>query len=422
MENDPRYFHVSRNGFFKYKGYPIDQEGQLPPHIAKEFSSQRELIYNLINGNLPNDSINLKELNKLEEEKIILGEEIDPFDFDHPDSPDEIEVLIGIFLPARMTEPDPCKVFNEKVIKEKLLDNIRVKDIFYSNAGGGGGEALPNHYLMRIVGNIRTVYGIVSEDIHKTLLLNKIEYGTRIMPLLDYLSNNEYEAFLHSTIVDPNVRNQIGLMMDLISKEMGIDSVKLKRLSNEDIEKMLLIFENGQILSNVLKVKDNRVVDDKLAKLFSGWINGKLDQTKDKISIYEDIADFGRFIANQTEKIIKKNIDQKIKDVGIDIFQAEVVKRGGKKIENLSGLNDLLIATSIWNASDKKSVIVSNLYSEKIKDLQKNKVHQYRNAFSHPSDGFVENADLISQEIDFVTDAIISMVIFVTEFYYTVSS
>jgi hypothetical protein len=409
----PLYFKVTH--YLKYKGYA------LPPSVSvdkEEIEDYKEYLYRLAGG------INVKKidsniLDELKKKELILEEEKNVFDLDVGRSNKKGEFLVGVFLPARgILAVDPCEIFDSECVEKHLIRDTHVKDIFFSNTGAGGKRAINLHYIIRVLGDIWSIRDLLLNSIHKPLSEKKIEFGTRIMPLIDYLSDLEYEAILETHTHDPAKRRVLRAIINKAEYRLGKDALLLRRLPLGDIDKLLKIYEFRNRATEVLGL-DERDVVDKIVKFFRGWILAKTKQLRDDNylnRIYDDSRDLYTSLAEKIEGTLSKNLNEKRDQVGSDEFDEAVFRAARKQITIKEELEPLIIATSIWNNKYKDDLIVSEDYTSNVKNLQLNKVSDIRNRFSHPRKSLFVNQKNLENDMNKTVKALLSMIDFLDEF------
>ena len=83
-------------------------------------------------------------------------------------------------------------------------------------------------------------------------------------------------------------------------------------------------------------------------------------------------------------------------------------------------MGDLIIATSIWDSKHRYKPILDKDYTDKIKQLQKKKIHLFRNRFAHAKEDFLAVPDKMREDIIETVNGILLTIEFVADFYHTV--
>jgi hypothetical protein len=412
----PAYFKVT--DYFKYKGYAVLPSVNISKEIIEEY---KEYLYQLGEG-VNVEKIDEDTLDELKEKKLILGEEENVFNTEEGRVRKVGEFLIGVFLPARgILAVDPCDIFNIECVKKHLIENPNVKDILFSNTGAGGGHAINLHYIIRVICDTWSIRDLILNSIHKPLAEKKIEFGTRIMPVIDYLSALEYEALLETHTHDPTKRRVLREIINKAEYRLGKEALLLRRLPLIDIDKLIMIYEFRDRVREILGLHEPDVMD-KIVKFFHGWMLAKVKQPKDDTylnRIYDNTKDLYTSLAEKVEGILSTNLNEKRDQVGKEEFDEAVSKVAKKQITINEELNPLIIATSIWNNNYKDELINSEDYTSCVKDLQTNKVGDIRNHFSHyqkSQSGFFRNLQYVKNDMNKTVDALLSMMEFLDKF------
>lgn len=412
----PSYFKVT--DYYKYKGYGLLPSVSIGKEVIEDY---KEYLY-LLGEGLNVEKIDEDTLDELKEKKLILGEEENVFNIEEVRVHKVGEFLVGVFLPARgILAVDPCGIFDKECVHKHLMGNPNVTDILFSDTGAGGRRAINLHYIIRVIGDIWSIRNLILNSIHKPLSEKKIEFGTRIMPIIDYLSDLEYEALLETHTHDPAKRRVLREIINKAEYRLGKEALLLRRLPLIDIDKLLTIYEFRNRAREVLGLHEGDVID-KIVKFFSGWILVKVKQPKDDTylnRVYNDTKDFYTALAEKVEGILSINLTEKRDQIGKEEFDEAVSKVAKKQITITQELNPLIIATSIWNNNYKDELIMSEDYTSYVKNLQANNVGNIRNHFSHYQEshsGFLRNLQYIKNDMDKIVDALLSMMEFLDKF------
>lgn len=416
----PRYFHVERSvGYIKYKGFRIDSK-LLSMDAVNEIKEHKEDIYKLAMG-ISDNEIDEGLVKKWIDMEIVLGEEVAP-NVEDLRTNKQAEFLVGLFFPIRIDIEDPCKTFESKVVYRDLIEDPNIKDILYSAGGGGGprGRAINLHYLLRVIGDVWSIRDLALDRIQKPLYAEGIECGTTIMPIADYLSNLEYEALLDSPIPSPSTRRMIREITNVMISRLEQDAFLIRRLPLSDMEKMIKIYHSRGAIANALRL-EVRKIEDKIVKLFHGWILSKIKPDRKFDAIYDDFSDIYVTLARCAERVLFKNLSSKQKEIGSKKFLDEISSYAKKEIviEKKSGLGVFLMATSIWNKKRRDNPILDENYSNRVKQLQHKRADKIRNYFSHGErELFMSIPDRLEEDIGSTIDALLSLIEFVVEFSY----
>lgn len=284
----PSYFKV--NEYFKYKGYALPPSVNISNEVIEDY---KEYLYQLGEG-VNVEKIDEDTLDELKEKGLILGKEENVFNIEEGRSHNMGEFLIGVFLPARgIMAVGPCDIFDIECVNKHLIENPNVKDIFFSNTGAGGGHAINLHYIIRVIGDIWSIRDLILNYIHKPLAEKNIEFGTRVMPVSDYLSDLEYEALLETHTHDPNKRRVLRAIINKAEYRLGQEALLLRRLPPMDIDNLLTIYAFRDRARDILGLHENDV-SDKIVKFFYGWILAKVKHPEDNTylnRIYDNTKD-----------------------------------------------------------------------------------------------------------------------------------
>ena len=409
----PLYFKATH--YLKYRGYA------LPPSVTaskEEIENYREYLYQLAEG-INVEKIDGTVLNELKDNNLILGKEKNIFDPEEGKSRKMGEFVVGIFLPARniLDGDNSCKIFDSECVHKHLLENPNVTDIFFSEAGAGGRGAINLHYILRVIGDIQSIRDLILDSIHKPLSKNEIEFGTRVMPIVDYLSDLEFEALLETYIGDPAKRRVLREIIVKTGYRLDRDGLLIRRLSTRDINNLIKIYKFRERASVVLHL-DKHNISDMIAGFFHGWVLAKVKQPKDDKHfniIYDNIRGLYTSLAEKAEGILSKNLNEKRDRVGEEEFDETVSKIAKKQIKIKPELNPLIIATSIWNTNRKDDIIINEEYTLYVKKLQGAKVSDIRNHFSHHSK-FLKSPQHVKSDMDKTVNALLSLMEFVDKF------
>lgn len=241
------------------------------------------------------------------------------------------------------------------------------------------------------------------------------------MPVIDYLSDLEYEALLETHTHDPTKRRVLREIINKAEYRLHQEALLLRRLPLIDIDKLLTIYEFRDRVREILGLHEPDVMD-KIVKFFNGWILAKVKQPKDNTylnRIYDNTKDLYTSLAEKVEGILSINLNEKRDQIGKEEFDEAVSKVAKKQITIKEELNTLIIATSIWNNNYKDELIISEDYTSCVKDLQTNKVGDIRNHFSHyqkSQSGFFRNLQYVKNDMNKTVDALLSMIEFLDKF------
>ncbi len=408
------FYKVSH--YFKYKGYHSIPDVDIS---TSDIEKYKETLYELACG-IVNEN-NRSNIEKLLEMNLILGEE-EVFDFEKAKMERKGEFILGVYLPISRIEvvKRPCEIFEEECLKKNnLLKNPSIKSVYFSSGGVAVGISL--HYILHVEGTLWEVSDMALEQIHKPLSNMGIECRTRIIPIIEYLSDLEYEALLYTSIRDPIKRRQLREVINDSKPLLEKDAPSIRRLSLEDINNVIKIYTFREKLVRILGRRESDIKNE-IIKFIYALTCAKTKQASDA-DLWQIFGDFSNIylkLANKTEELLEKNQKTKMQLHGENKFKEAVSQAAKKEIEIKTDLGSMIIIASIWNSNYPDDPIVDQNYSNFVKKLQTTKAFDIRNVFAHGSESrtlkILNDKNKVKDDADKVVAAFMALVEFVDRY------
>jgi hypothetical protein len=355
--------------------------------------------YDLLSGN-ELDEAEVKDLR----DKHILIDTLPSSDLRHSDiEQGKSEFLIFVLLSHGSSTQSASRVFEEKVLYNRLLNEERVRTVEVCeqtvHIPGGYLEA---HYILHVVGYLRDVSDIVLERIHQTLDGTGIECGTRVVPIATALAAASGAA-LGETVVGDHVQ-QVHVF-EIIKENVGEETPFLiKRLEKKYLDEVSSIWLNANVwlAQRELARTPQGVIRNTRHQLarclyYIGHVlttcDGGILVPQMQTDLWSYCGDFYRVLAGTIEGFLLRLVNKKAGKLG-DGFKtrlAEYWRKGTKGSEELSlpdlnkiSLGQLLQIVIYWNKKTPDSDYIGDeQFATNLQALQGSGIADFRDCLAH---------------------------------------
>jgi hypothetical protein len=316
----------------------------------------------------------------------------------------ESEFLLLVFLVNAPPGIERHKVF-ERAIIVKLMEDKKIKTIEYSDQGGTG-TLISAHYIIHIAGYLDDVRDIIL-DIQSKLSDYDIVCGTRVIPVMETLSFNEFES-----IVETRTTNwERDIIEILISFNRGEnDPFVIKRVDKKTLNKLCHLYVNVKnwIEASSHKLKDHSREDlNRFIYGISYVIDANLDsEVLEKycgrlyIALCREAEGFLNSLLQKKARGDFSRMNNKLEGLWKKLTKGKEDKK--IKIEKDTALGTMTQCVLYWNISNennKEDYILDHKFTEQVKEILGSKIIPFRNYFTHsgeiekPTDALIENRD-----------------------------
>lgn len=384
------FMHVKEDGGLEWNN-KIDIKGDYIEEHKKE-------ILELLHGR----EIDKKHRNDFKNKGIII-ETLGVSDVSEEDRKNGFEeFLVFVFLTDSPIGVDLIEVFNNTIIK-KFIDDDRIRTIEYCQSGSIGNLARA-HYILHVVGNLKSLKEIIIDTIHRELSKQDVKCRTRVIPPAEPLSTNEYPSLLE-TNTDAWMRPKIKKMIAYNIAET--DPFLIKKLTKNELNQICSIYEN------IIKLGSHREsvgIDGKvitamkrnLYRFIYGVAHEILDERDITKNDRQKLDSYCGGLITNLSRDIEGHLQELLVKKGEELYGAENgVKESEKKLQSLwdtkyknrphkvkikgqTSLGAMMQYIVLWNThGDKNNEIRDANFTNKLKELQGRKVVEFRNDFSH---------------------------------------
>jgi len=311
---------------------------------------------------------------------------------------DKNEFLIFVFLTGRTFEENAIKYFERTIIRDILLHDERVRTIeVCEQVYHVQPNIIPANYILHIVGSLRAVNEIVIELIHKRLASAGIDYGTRVIPVVETIKGSTYVALTETRLGDSW---KIDRWVELTHANRNeSDPFVIKKVQEDMITIILTIWHKGLLWTRYLRERGEpeenvRDMESTLAScLYS--ISVGLVQSIDPLpsemrgTIWHRCGDFYRRLSSAIEESIEP-LYQSIKVSFGDQFANKMATAWNKHTGEIYQEKDHLVAGELlqriiyWNIEAKKDDHIGDEgFNDKLKNLQRLGFAEFRGLLMH---------------------------------------
>ncbi|MCK4782838.1 MAG: hypothetical protein KAV87_03735 [Desulfobacteraceae bacterium] len=316
------------------------------------------------------------------------------------------EFFILVFLLQSEKGPNPARIFEEYVLHAELENDERVRTIESCESVVPLAVGLCQaHYILHVVGYVKDIKDIVLYKIHGKLSPFDVQCGTRVVPIVESLSKNQYVSLSETVIQDPVTKEMI---CDVIGENVNErNPFVIKKLEKKHIVLVSGIWHKACLWIEFRRARgvEGSVLMDlrtQLARCLY-YICYSLNQRDDNLShetmlhLWEYCTNFYVKLATAIEGLLKKLLNKAARQVGDEFlvklaaaWQKGTKKKEKKEFQNLSKmtLGTLIQCIIYWNDLSINKLIIGNKdLSRKLRKLQGCGLADFRDCFAHESEG-----------------------------------